>query len=103
MPKNLRPVEADETAKPRRKPRSKTITQAARSGTHVELLEAIQRKLAEAVQSKDTSARDLASLTKRLMDVTDELTEAREAAAEEARKAEDGELTQDEEWAAEAI
>jgi hypothetical protein len=61
----LRAVKPGETA-PKSKP--KTVTQAAESGTTRELLAATRDRIAVAVEDPNTAARDLASLTKRLME-----------------------------------
>ena len=71
-----------EGAKPVRQPRAKTITQAAASGDARELLVAMRTRIAKAVQDPDTPARDLAALTKRLMEVVREI-EGLDARAEE--------------------
>lgn len=63
--KPLRAVAPDE--KPQSRP--KTITQAADSGTTRELLVAMRARIAKAVEDANTPARDLAALTKRLVEV----------------------------------
>ena len=50
-------------------PHVKTVTEAAAGGTTRELLTATRDRIALAVEDKNTAARDLASLTKRLMEV----------------------------------
>lgn len=62
----LRAVSADEKHVPAR---PKTITEAADTGTTRELLVAMRTRIARAVEDADTPARDLASLTKRLVEV----------------------------------
>jgi len=56
-----------------RKPRTKTVTQAASRGTKRELLVAVRNRLAKQVEDPKTSARDLAALSKRLMDIVDDI------------------------------
>lgn len=46
----------------------KTVTQAAATGTTRELLVATRDRIAVAIEDPKTAARDLASLTKRLME-----------------------------------
>jgi len=46
----------------------KTVTQAASSGTTRELLVATRDRIAVSVEDPNTAARDLAALTKRLME-----------------------------------
>ena len=61
---------------PKRKRRSKrkmTVTQAASEGSTRELLVAMRERVARAVENPDTPARDLAALTKRLMDIAREI------------------------------
>ncbi len=94
----LRVVAAGEA--PPRPARPKTVTEAADSGTTRELLVAMQTRIAEAVEDKNTPARDLASLTKRLMEVT------RDIEAIDARDKQEGERAgpvPDETFSAEAL
>jgi ribosome-binding protein aMBF1 (putative translation factor) len=62
----LRAVRPDEKAKPTK---AKSITEAADSGTTRELLVAMRARIAKAVEDPNTPARDLAALTKRLVEV----------------------------------
>lgn len=64
--KPLRAVAPDEKP-PHRKPR--TVTDAANNGTTRELLVAMRTRIAKAVENENTPARDLAALTKRLVEV----------------------------------
>ena len=61
--------------------RPKSVTEAAESGTTRELLAATRDRIALAVEDKNTAARDLASLTKRLMETVRDIEaiDAREA------------------------
>lgn len=71
MATSLRAVGKDEVApKP---PRAKSVTEAALSGTTRELLVATRARIAEAVEAPNTLARDLAALTKRLMETQREI------------------------------
>lgn len=63
----LRAVAPDE--KPSRTTKPKTISQAAEKGTTRELLVAMRTRIAKAVEDPNTPARDLAALTKRLVEV----------------------------------
>jgi len=78
----------------------KTVTQAATSGTTRELLAATRDRIAIAVESENTAARDLASLTKRLMETVRDI-EAIDA-REEQEAGKGAEVT-DSEFDAEAI
>jgi transposase len=74
-----------------------SVSQAAESGTERELLVAMRRRIATAVDDPDTAARDLASLTKRLNEVVREI-KAIDARGEE-KGAKSGPAS-DEEWSA---
>ena len=63
----LRAVKPGDAPKPPVKP--KTITEAAESGTTRELLAATRSRIAKAVEDPNTPARDLAALSKRLMEL----------------------------------
>ena len=77
----LRSVAPGEKAAP---VKPKTVTQAASSGTTRELLVAMRDRTAKSVEDPNTAARDLAALTKRLMEIV------REIEAIDARRDEDG-------------
>lgn len=102
MARALRAVAPDE--KPARKApvrkRAKSVTAAASSGTTRELLAAMRTRIAKAVEDPNTPARDLASLTKRLMEVAREI-EAIDAREEE--QAGDVGHVPDEDFDAEAL
>lgn len=53
--------------------RAKTVSEAARTGTVRELLEATRDRIAVAVENPNTPARDLAALTKRLLETVREI------------------------------
>lgn len=77
---SLRTVRPGETA-PAKPVQPKSVAQAAKAGTHRELLVAMRDRVAVAVTSPDCPARELASLTKRLADIAKEIDsiDAREA------------------------
>ncbi len=64
-------------------PAVKSVTEAAKSGTTRELLSAMRGRIASAVEDPNTPARDLAALTKRLVEVVRDI-EAIDARTEEA-------------------
>ena len=76
----LRSVGADE--KPPVQQQPKTVTEAAKNGTTRELLSATRDRIAVAVENPNTPARDLAALSKRLMETVREI-EAIDARSEE--------------------
>ena len=78
----LRAVSADEKAKPAA---PKTIAEAAASGTTRDVLITSRDRIARALDDPNIAARDLASNSKRLMEII------REIEAIDARAAEDGE------------
>lgn len=75
----LRAVSADEKAV---SVVPKTVAEAAASGSTRELLVAMRTRIAQAVGDADTPARDLAALTKRLVEVVRDI-EAIDARTEE--------------------
>ena len=95
-PRKLRTVAPDEKAPPSK---PKTITEAADGGTTRELLVAMRARIAKAVEDANTPARDLAALTKRLVEVVRDI-EAIDAREDEAG---DGGEVADEEFDAAAI
>ena len=80
--KPLRAVSEGEKAPAPQSP--KTVTQAAKDGTTRELLVAMRDRTAKAVEDPNTAARDLAALTKRLMEIV------RDIEAIDARALEEG-------------
>jgi len=78
--RKLRAVTADDVPAPPKK--AKTVSEAARTGTVRELLEATRDRIAVAVENPNTPARDLAALTKRLLETVREIEalDAREEA-----------------------
>ena len=77
-----KPAATRSRKRPARKPQ--TVADAARKGTDRELLVALRDRIAEDLDSRTTLARDLASLSKRLMELQ------REIGAIDARAAEEG-------------
>lgn len=78
--RTLRAVTPDEKAPP------KTITEAASHGTHRELLVAMRDRIAKAVEDPNCPPRDLASLSRRLHELSKDIeqydaVEAQEVAA----------------------
>lgn len=64
-----------------------TVPEAASGGTRRELLTAVRDVLAEGIVDQRTQSRDLGGLTRRLMEVVDEIREIDAAEREEARHA----------------
>lgn len=77
--KNLRAVGPDEVVS---KPRRLSVSKAAEEGSTRDLLVAMRHRIAKAVEDPKTPARDLAALTKRLVEVVRDIDaiDAREAA-----------------------
>ena len=80
--------------------RSKTVTGAAGDGSRRELLVAMRARVATAVEDPNTPARDLAALTRRLMEIAKDI-EAIDAALEQEMR--DDHVTPDEGWDESAI
>ena len=96
-PKRLRTVAVDE--KPPPAP-PKSVTQAASDGTTRELLVAMRTRIAMAVEDRNTPARELASLTKRLVEVVRDIEAIDAREEQEANRAAE---TADETFRSEAI
>src|SRR5690606_8151935 len=79
----------------------KAVLEAAEGGEQRELLVAMRTRVAKAVQAADCPPRDLAALTRRLQDISREIEGIDARVRQEAD--EDGGITPDEEWDAEAI
>lgn len=95
---NLRAVGKDE--KPPGSTKLKTITAAASSGTERELLVAMRARLAKSVEDPNTPPRDLAALSRRLLEVDREIRAIDLAAEEEANE---NRVSPDEEFDASAV
>jgi len=70
---------------PQRRP--KTVTKAAANGNRRELLVAMRARVATAVEDPNTPARDLAALTRRLLEIAKEIEAIDTAAEQEDRDA----------------
>ena len=81
---SLRAVQPGEKAT-QVKPKPKSVTEAADDGSTRELLVAMRARIAKAVEDPNTPARDLAALTKRLVEVV------RDIEAIDARQVQDAE------------
>ena len=89
----LRAVGASDPAPPPAK-KKLTVAEAAASGSQRDLLEAMRDTIATTI-TNGCPPRDLASLTKRLSDIVEQLRTLEIAEAEEAH---DGDSTPDETW-----
>ena len=92
----LRAVGPDEVAKPSVQ---KSVTAAAAAGSRRELLVSVRDRVAIAVEDPNTPARDLAALTRRLMEIAKDI-EAIDV--KESGESQSAEVT-DEDFDAEAI
>ena len=77
----LRAVRPDEAAPTLKK--KLTIIEAIEAGDRLAELEATHRRIGKAVQDEDTPARDLASLTRRQMEISKEIEALRQQVKEE--------------------
>ena len=94
--RSLKVVAAGE--KPSKRP-AKNVLDAAQGGDRLELLVAMRARVATAVSDVNTPARDLAALTRRLLEIANEI-KAIEAEREESR---DGHEVPDEEFDSSAL
>lgn len=94
----LRAVAPDE--KPPTAKEVRTVTQAAEQGNMRDLLVAMRARTAKAVEDPKTPPRDLAALTRRLLEIAREI-EAIDAAAQQ--EAAENDVTPDDEFDASAI
>lgn len=92
-------VSADTEPLPKTQRKIMSVTKAASEGSHKDLLEAMRDRVAKTVEDVNTPARDLAALSRRLMEITKEIEAIEAAAAQEA--AED--VVADEAFDAEAL
>lgn len=81
-------------------PAPKTITEAASSGTHRELLVAMRDRIAKAVEDPNCPPRDLASLSRRLHELSKDIEQHD---AVEAQEVSQGGPVADEDFDASAI
>lgn len=94
---HLRAVDGSEPAP---KPVPMSVTEAAKAGDHRALLVAMRDRVAKDVEHPNTSTRDLAALTRRLMEISKEIEAIDVRAAEEG---DDGDSPEDEEFDASAV
>lgn len=80
--RGLRAVGPDDA--PVKAKKSSSVSQAAASGDHRELLVAMRTRIARAVSDPDCPPRDLAALTRRLQDIAKEIESIDQAARQEA-------------------
>ena len=81
-------------------PAPKSVTKAASDGSRRELLVAMRARVATAVEDPNTPARDLAALTRRLMEIAKDI-EAIDAAAKQ--ESDDADSSPDEDFDASAL
>lgn len=96
MGASLRVVsEADE---PRRKSAPSTVAQAVKDGSSKDVLMTLRARIAQTIDDPGTPPRDLAALSRRLVDIDKELRSMDVAEREEVIQG--GEASGDEEWEA---
>ena len=91
----LRAVQADEPPVPKR---PRTVAAAAESGDRLELLETLRARISLTVDDPNTPARDLAALSRRLLEIAREI-EAMRAANDDSDDVSKAAATPDEAWA----
>ena len=80
--------------------RPKSVTKAASEGSRRDLLVAMRSRVATAVEDPNTPARDLAALTRRLMEIAKDIEAIDAALKQEGR---DADASADEEFDASAL
>ncbi len=95
--KTLRAVQPDERSEPPDAPKKMSVTEAARSGTPRDLLVAMRDRVATDVEAPNTPSRDLAALTRRLIEISKEIDAIDVRAREEGA---DSGVTPDAKWEA---
>lgn len=98
--KTLRAVSDDEVVEV---PALMSVFDAAESGSRLDELRAIRGVLSKAIDSPDTSPRDLAALTRRQIEVSREIDALRVQEAVEAVEAGKASAITDKRWKPEAI
>ena len=94
MPRAMKVVGGTDLPAPtakKKQVRPKTVTQAAKDGDQKELLVAMRDRVAKTVEDPDTPARDLAALTRRLMEISKEIRGLEMQEAEDGSVVEPGE------------
>lgn len=97
----LRSVGNTDTPKPIKRAEKMSVAQAAESGSHRSLLVSMRERIAKAVSDPDCPPRDLASLTRRLQDISKEI-ESLDLRAKEAG-ADASDAVENEKWDPEAL
>lgn len=77
-----------------------SVADAAEHGTRIDELRQMRKVIARALDNENTAARDLASLSKRQIEISREIDSLERQAKEEAK---DGAVSADEEWSQEAV
>lgn len=77
-----------------------SVSDAAEFGTRVDELVQMRKVIARVIDDESTSARDLAALTRRQIEISKEIEGLRKEWAEEARESD---VSDDEEFSAEAV
>lgn len=86
--------------KPPAPPKITSVTEAAESGSRIDELRQMRKVIARALDNENTAARDLASLSKRQIEISKEIDAL---LRQEKEEADQDVSTDDETWSAEAI
>ena len=87
--RELKSVDSSEDSGSSDLPLPNAVFNAARSGSELELLMATRDRVAQAIDDPSTPARDLAALTKRIVDITGQIKVCLEGAEEVSDDAEE--------------
>lgn len=100
MAKNPLKAYGPDDAPPAPKPIITSVADAAEHGTRIDELRQMRKVIARALDNENTAARDLASLSKRQIEISREIDALQRQEVEEAK---DGAVSADEEWSQEAV
>jgi hypothetical protein len=98
--RSLRSVGPNDKPPANKKQDPKTVLDAAESGDRIAELVAMRRVIARALDNENTSPRDLASLSRRQIEISREIDAMKRQKMEEAAQSD---ISGDEEWSEEAI
>lgn len=94
---SLTVVKPGATSRPRKPPAAKTVKAAAAGGSRRELLVALRARIAADIDNPNTPSRDLAALSRRLLEIAKELEML--AAQDKVDDIGEAAATPDQEWA----
>lgn len=104
MARQLRPVPNGASQTDDTEPEAaKTVLEAATGGQRLELLTALQNRIATAIDNPKTPARDLAALTNRSLEIAEQIEQIRTATGKGGKRSAIVKTGRSEAWKPEAI